>query len=454
MSVNVNVNGNIKNVWRFIIPSTLGALLFMLPVPYGEGFSVPVALLVKAFNGLLGSALPVLALIVVVVSGVLTFATKIFKPSIIMSNRDVREFFDVPAIWAVLRVVGMVFAVMVFFQKGPEMVIADATGKFILYDLVAPIMAIVVFAGGLLPLLLEFGLLEFVGTYFSKVFRKLFTLPGRAAVDCVTSWLGDTTVAVMLTANQYEKGYYSEREAVVIVTTFSAVSIAFSLVVIEQVGLGHMFIPFYLTVIAVGIVCAVILPRIPPLSLRKSNHYTKADLSAEFIPAGYSTTQWAVKCAVDKANGGYTFRTFLRDSTKNLLQVIFSLSPVIMAIATLALIVSQYTHVLEWLGAPFTPLLTFLGLPEAEAASKTLVVGFTDMFIPSVIASSEITSQMTRFVVAVVSITQLIFLSENGAMMLGCKIPINIAEMFLIFLERTIISVIITTLIARFILQF
>ena len=166
------------------------------------------------------------------------------------------------------------------------------------------------------------------------------------------------------------------------------------------------------------------------------------------------------RCAIEKKQSlityshcGYTLRRFRDDSVKNVFQVIFSLSPVVMAIATLALIVSNYTQVLEWLGTPFRPLLTFVGLPEAAEASKTMIVGFTDMFIPAVIASTSITSPLTRFVVAVVSITQLIFMSENGAMLLGSKIPVNIVELFFIFIERTIVSIFVTTFIARFVLQ-
>ncbi|MDR0551332.1 MAG: YjiH family protein [Spirochaetaceae bacterium] len=443
-----------QSVLRFIIPSLIGVALFMLPIPYEGGLSILLAVLVKTVNGVISPALPHIAFVVALTSGLLTLLVKIFRPAFVKNNNNLKGLFDVPWVWAVLRAIGAAFAAMVYFKFGPEQITSDATGTFILYDLVSPIMTTVVFAGGLLPLLLEFGLLEFVGTFLSVIFRKIFTLPGRAAVDCVTSWLGDAQVAVLLTANQYEHGYYSEREAVVIATTFSAVSIAFSLVVIEQVKMGNMFIPFYLTVCLVGVICAIILPRIPPLSLRKDRYYTGTGGAGEGdIPAGYSLPRWAVKRAIEKANSGYTLKKFGNESVKTVFSVIFSLTPVIMAIATCALMVSEYTPILGWLGKPFLPLLKLLGLPEAEIASKTMVVGFTDMFIPSVIASAEVTSQLTRFVIATVSITQLLYMSENGAMILSSKIPANIGEMFLIFLERTIVSIIATTLIARFILH-
>ena len=127
--------------------------------------------------------------------------------------------------------------------------------------------------------------------------------------------------------------------------------------------------------------------------------------------------------------------------------------PVVMGFGTIALILSNYTPIFEILGKPFTPLLNLIQLPEAVSASKTMLVGFTDMFVPSIIASKEISSELTRFVVATVSVTQLIYMSEVGALIVGTRIPVRVWELFVIFLERTIISIVLVTLIARFVLH-
>ena len=127
--------------------------------------------------------------------------------------------------------------------------------------------------------------------------------------------------------------------------------------------------------------------------------------------------------------------------------------PVVMGFGTIALILSNYTPIFEILGKPFIPLLNLIQLPEAVSASKTMLVGFTDMFVPSIIASKEISSELTRFVVATVSVTQLIYMSEVGALIVGTRIPVRVWELFVIFLERTIISIMLATLIARFVLH-
>ena len=55
------------------------------------------------------------------------------------------------------------------------------------------------------------------------------------------------------------------------------------------------------------------------------------------------------------------------------------------------------------------------------------------------------------FIVAVISVTQLIYLSEVGGLILGSKIPVNIVELFVLFLERTIISLLIVAPLAHLI---
>lgn len=71
------------------------------------------------------------------------------------------------------------------------------------------------------------------------------------------------------------------------------------------------------------------------------------------------------------------------------------------------------------------------------------------MFLPSVIAAGAVKSELTRFIIAAVSVTQLIYMSEVGGLLIGSKIPVNFKELFIIFLERTIITLPIITIIAH-----
>ncbi|MNH07582.1 hypothetical protein D3C79_669770 [compost metagenome] len=143
--------------------------------------------------------------------------------------------------------------------------------------------------------------------------------------------------------------------------------------------------------------------------------------------------------ALAKADSMTDLGAVAREGVKNALDMVFGVLPVVMAIGTCALMLAEHTPIFNWLGAPFVPLLELLQLPEAEAASKTIMVGFADMFIPAVLAST-IESDITRFVIAAMSVTQLIYMSEVGALLLGSKIPVKLWELFVIFLLRTLVT--------------
>lgn len=443
-------------IMKFLIPSIIGIILFMVPVPKFNAelnvneTTIPVKILADLISDGIGSFIPTLVFIILMISSI---GTLIFSFGIVKTNnKNLNKLFKTTPVWAITRILAGVFAVMVFFSVGPEQIISGDTGTFIFNDLLTTLVIIFVIAGLLLPLLLDFGLLEFVGTLLTKFMRPVFTLPGRSAVDCFTSWLGDGTLGVMLTNNQYEEGYYTQREAAVIATTFSAVSITFCLVVLAEVGLTRLFLPYYLTVSFIGVVIAIIVPRIPPLSRKKDVYVREGVKLDESIPAGHSLSSYALECAVERADKHEGVVRFVESGLMNAMQMWLGVLPVVMAFGTIATMLSTYTPIFEILGKPFIPLLKLLAIPEAEAASKTMLVGFTDMFLPAVIAAGEITSELTLFIVAVVSVTQLLYMSEVGALILGSDIPVNLWELFVIFIQRTLISLVLVVLIGRFIL--
>lgn len=432
----------------FLIPSVIGIFLFMIPVQSDGKWTVVVKIIADIISNVIGDYLPILCVCIVTVSAVLGIIF-LGRPNFIATYPIVANTFSTTAVWVVIRIIGAVFIWLTYLGVDAEneaggiihMITNADDGGFVLYDLLSILVVIFLLAGLLLPLLLDFGLLEFIGALLTKVMRPLFTIPGRAAVDCITSWIGDGTLGVMLTANQYEGGYYSKREAAIISTTFSAVSITFSIVVLAQVGLMEYFGAYYLLICAVGIACALVLPRIPPLSLKKDEYLVEGKAMGESLPEGYtSSVQYGIALARQRVGEYKGVGQFMENAIKNAAGMWFGVLPVVMCIGTLALVLANNTEVFEVLGMPFLPLLNLLDVPEAAAASKTMIVGFTDMFTPSIIAASTVTTPMTKFIIAVISVTQLIYLSEVGGLILGSKIPVGLGELFVLFLERTIIS--------------
>lgn len=447
----IKLNYSQNNLLKFILPSLMGILLFMTPILYNGEVTIPIAILSKFILNNFETALPGVMTGIICITFLGTIITKAFKPSTIVNNKFLNTLFNVSSLWVCSRVLGALFAISTFFKIGPQWIWSENTGGLLLNNLLPILFSVFLFAGMFIPLLLNFGLLEFFGALLTKIMRPIFTLPGRSSIDCIASWLGDGTIGVLLTSKQYEEGYYTQREAAVIGTTFSAVSITFSLVVISEVGLGHLFVPFYLTVLVSGIAAAIIAPRIPPLSRKPDKYFNDAKKNAsEIIPESYSSFKWGLEKAIEKASKNDDIINFIKQGIQNILDMWLGVAPVVMAMGTVALVFAEYTPIFKWLGIPFIPLLKLLQVPEAKEASQTFIVGFADMFLPSIIGAS-IKSELTRFVIACISVTQLIYMSEVGGLLLGSKIPVSVKDLIIIFIQRTLITLPIIVLISHII---
>ncbi len=168
------------------------------------------------------------------------------------------------------------------------------------------------------------------------------------------------------------------------------------------------------------------MPRIYPLAKKEDTYIdgTPVDLSREQLPEGYNSVTHGLENALTVAHANRSPRQFLKDGFRNVLDLWIGVAPIVMAFGTTALMLAEFTNIFTVLGMPFEPILEVLGLPEASEAAQTMVVGFADMFLPSILGAG-IEAETTRFVIAVVSVSQLIYMSEVGGLILGTKIPLK-----------------------------
>ncbi len=438
-----------KDYLKFIIPSLIGVLFFLTPIMVDGKVTIGMGVLADFVKGLIKDQLPLITVILLSTSAIVSLYFKLIQTK--QENKDnmLLAIFQVNGIWLSLRILGALFVVMTWMQVGPEWIWNRNTGGVVLHDLAPALITFFFFASLLLPLLVDFGLMEFIGTMVRNVFRTIFRLPGRSSIDAVASWIGSGTVGVLITTQQYEGGFYSKREASVISTNFSIASIAFSLVVASFIGIDHLFIEFYASVIVAGVIAAIITPRLPPLCWKKDEYLEGVGKQIkEDVPSNTSLFQWGVQQAVLRAQKAPSFGQLTKIGLCNVVDIWFGLLPLVMAIGTIAMALTEYTPVFTWLSAPLVPLLELLQLPEAAKAAPAMLVGFADMFLPAVVGKG-IESELTRFVIAGVSMTQLIYMSEVGVLLLKSKIPLNLIELFAIFVLRTLITLPIIALFAH-----
>ncbi len=435
------------SLWKFLLFSALGIALFIIPFQWDGKVTILLGVLTDALQAALGGYVAYITLAIVTTSFIGALAVKILRPNL-HPDSLLKKLFDVEWLWLIARFLGALFIWMIFLQIGPEFIINRNTGGVIFEDLIPILIPLFFFAILSLPFLTDFGLMEFLGTLASKVFVKLFKLPGRSAVDAMSSWFGAASIGLLVTMQEYDKSYYSQREAAIIATTFSVTSIAFTYIVAKTIGVDNNFVFFYLTIALTGFIAATIMPRIPPLSLKPDTYHSGKCMLDEDIPAQYSMPQWALNRAVTRAYSMPDLGSVFKHSVKNLFDIYFGLIPIIFAIGTIGLGLAEYTPVFDWLAAPLVPVLDLLQIPEAAKAAPAMIMGFADMYLPALVGKS-IESEMTRFIVGAASITQIIYMSEVGALILKSNIKLNVLELFAIFIIRTLISLVVITSVAH-----
>jgi len=439
-----------RAIRAFALPSILGIATFLTPINVDGNWTIMMGWLSSAATAYVGDTMTWVVFALLWTSMIGTIVVKLMGPDRFPAESMVSRLFQVAPVWVALRTIGAVMGTMTIFQLGPEMFWSADTGGTVLRGLAFAIIPLFLFAGLLMPFLTDYGLMEFVGTMVKRVFRKLFTLPGRSAIDALASWMSSAPVGVLITIQQYVSGHYTAREAAVIATNFSVVSVPFALIVANTVGLGHMFLSYYSAVVVTGVLTAMIMPRILPLSRFPDTHYDQVNPMREQIAGDGSLFREAIDLATQRAAKAPPLKQQIHSSVGHILDIWFGLVPAVIAVGGAGLMIATYTPILQWLTWPLVPVLEAFALPDASIAAPALIAGFLDMFLPALMVAN-VDAEITRFVVGVISLTQLIYMSEVGILMIKCEIPLRFHHLFVIFLLRTAIGLPLTLAFAHWV---
>ena len=443
------INGSIFLKVKFLLCAGFGIFMFLCPLG-GEGFDTPLSLLTAALDQFIRVNLPWFLTALVVVSGVSALIGQFYRPAWVHSRAWLESLVCIPKPYLITRLVAMFVTLGVTFGVGPEAVIGkDVGGNMV--DLAGTLVAIAFALSFVMPFLTNSGIMEFAGILLKPLTRPLFHVPGRASVDLVASWLASSNTAVLITQEQYAMGCYSRREAATIMTNFSLVSIPFCMVVAETLNISDHFLALYGIVTAIGLFLAVIGVRMPPLSSIPDAYQGGKKNISEDVPENVSLLGWAVQCALQRAATFYP-KQVLNDGMKMTLGILFDLIPIVIAWGTIGSLLVNETPIFQWLSYPMGLYMSVLGVPDAFAAAPATLVGFIDMFIPALI-STGIASEFTRFVIAGLSLVQIIYLTEVGSIIVKANVGIDMKRLFIIFIERTIVALPLLVLAAHLVLD-
>lgn len=430
----------IRPVVKFVVAFAIGAVFFLVPVPWHGEITVPFDIVVSTIIESVPDAVGVYVLSIIVAGGVLTTAAELDSRGLVSTGADLSSFESSTAFWT-LRVIGALLAPVMFFGSGPEWLHTATTGGFMWSKLVYSVGVIIPIGAVFITIFVELGGLEFIGTLARPVMQPLFKLPGRAALDSLASWVGSYSVGLYVTRNVFDRGGYNKREVYIIATCFSTVSIGFVGVVAATVEMLALFPLIFLAYFICVVVCAVILVRLPPISTVSEEYVAEPDPEVPFEGTGREYLRFALSEAIGKAKRGETFAQAAWRGFIDGLRLTSLILGTILAVGLAAVLLSVYTPTFEYLGAPLVPIINALGLPNAETVAPATIVGITEMYTPVLLVKE--TAPMARFFIAVLAVAQLIFFSSVGPMTMDMfsDVPIRFRDLVMLFVMRTIILV-------------
>ncbi|WP_252501817.1 YjiH family protein [Sporosarcina sp. Marseille-Q4943] len=424
-------------MWKFFVFSAIGAFMFFVPVTIGEKNSIMLDHIVTWIQTHFGGALPYYALLVILAGAVYPFVSGTWKKS------------TVDMVFSFFKVIGLVVGIMLVFNVGPAWLFEPSMGPFLLNKLVIPVGLLVPIGAVFLALLVGYGLLEFVGVLVQPIMRPIWKTPGRSAIDAVTSFVGSYSLGLLITNRVYKEGKYTAKEAAIIATGFSTVSATFMVVVAKTLDLMSMWNMYFWTTLVVTFIVTAITVHLWPLRSIKNEYYEGSTPQPELKPEGKRFAA-AWNEAMDTVSKAPTFAQNIVANVKDGLLMAMAILPSILSIGLLGLVLAEFTPVFDWLGYIFYPFTWALQLPEPMLVAKASALGIAEMFLPALLVVES--ALVVKFVIAVVSVSSIIFFSAVVPCIVSTEIPISIPQLIAIWVQRVILTIVIVTPIAYLLL--
>ncbi|WP_462423962.1 YjiH family protein [Cloacibacillus porcorum] len=415
---------------KFLFFSAIGIFMFFIPITFMGKNSIPVDHVITLIR-----KIPHLGALYVVIVTIWGIARAVRLKKYASSFTD--------AFFFVTNLIGTAFCAMVYFNIGPEWFLDKNIAPYIFNAVAVSVTMLIPIGSIFLAFLVNYGLMECVGELMVPVMRPIFHTPGRAAIDAVASFVGSYSVGLIITNNVYRKGGYTAREAAIIGTGFSTVSATFMIIVAKTLGIiEHWNIYFWVTLVVCFTVTAITL-RIPPLSRVPDTFYPSAVPEGDITEESGGRFKRAWKIGVRTGATAPGLYEIAKDNFTYGIVMASGVGAAIMFFGVSALLISKYTTLFDYTAWIYYPFFKVFGMPDAMLAAKATSTSIADMFLPAILCRDS--ALTTRFVVAVICISEVLFFSGMLPCLTGTDIPLKMREIFIVWFERVVFSILIAT---------
>ena len=417
-----------SSIAQFVVFSFIGVFMFFAQITIGDRHGIPIDLLTTMIIDGLGIISDYAALFLVVLGAAWPFIKKTW-------NRSITD-----VIFTGFKIFGLIAAVMVCFNFGPEVILNADNGPYLFNSLVKPTALMIVIGAPLLCLLVNYSFVDFTGVFIRPLTRILWKTPGRSAVDAVSSFVGSTSMGLLFTNQMYVNNKYNAKEACIIATGFTTVAISFMVIVANTLGISEYWNLYFFVTLLITFLCTSVTCRIYPISKKPETYYdSSSEGGFDESPKG-NIFVTAIDEAVKAVNSAGSLLSNMKTSLISGMNLLLEFVPLLMGIGLAALVLAATTPIFEWFGYIFYPFTKIMGVPEATQAAQGVGMGLAEMFLPAIHCVN--CDLQTRFFIAIICITQIIMFSTTIPMVLATKIPLSILDMVIVWFERSVIAII------------
>lgn len=413
---------------KFVLFAAFGIFMFFIPIVIGEGSStIPIDHIVGFLKGIPNFG-RIYALIIVILGAILPFVRKTW-------NKTTTEI-----VFSMLKLLGIPLVIMAFLNRGPAFLMRDDVIPFIYNSIVITVTMVVPVGSVFLAFLVNYGLMEFIGVFMQPVMKPIWKTPGRSAIDAVASFVGSYSLALLITDKVYQDGKYNGKEAAIIATGFSTVSATFMIVVARTLGIMDQWLLYFWLTLAITFIVTAITARIYPLSKKPTEYYLNQPGDPEEQVVG-NRFQTALNEGMTAFKNSPTVIESVTDNLKNGINLALSIGPLLMSIGVLGIVIAEYTPVFDVIGYIFYPFTLITRVPEPLLAAKAVSLSIAEMFLPALLVTES--HIITKFLIAIVSVSEILFFSASIPCIMATKIPLTIKDYFIIWIERVVLSILI-----------
>lgn len=420
---------NSKDVAIFIFYALFGIFMFFVPVTIGGAKSIPIDHITSLVKKLPNYNL-IFGVFMVLAGIAYAIKTKSWQKSKLHS------------VFFALKLVSLVFVFMYITNKGPARIFDGDMLPLIWNSIMVSVATIVPIGSVFLAFLTGFGLMEFIGVFMEPVMRPVFKTPGKSAVDAVASFVGSYSLALLITNRVYLEDTYTKKEAAIIATGFSTVSATFMIIVAKTLGLLDYWLAYFWITLFVTFLVTAITARIFPLNKKPQEYYS----GKEYIPEEKKKVTFsdAANAGMEAYKNSAPLISVIKDNFIDGFKMALNIAPSLLGVGMIGLLLAEYTPIFHIIGYLFYPFTLLTRVEEPLMVAQALGMSIAEMLLPAPVVASAGLGLIAKMLVAVVSVSEILFFSASIPVMMGTEIPLKFSDYIIIWIERVILSIVIT----------